>query len=423
MNWLCSRRSAERGYDPGMNVSFDMFGPHEERDEFAIAARATPLAPVIAAEIAEHGLMTFARFMALALGHPEHGYYSRRELAWGAAGDFETSPEVHPIFGYLWARQVLECWEHLGRPEEFALIEPGAGSGAFAAAMLTWLRERAPECASAVRPVLLDGHAHRIEQQRARLIAQGFEAEHLLLEAWIAREGRVTGVVISNELFDALPVHLVELRAGVLHEWYVTADGDGRLVLELGPASTAALEAHFERLGVWPGEECRAEVSLAAPELMRALAGRLERGYVLTIDYGYDAATLYASWRRMGTLMAFRGHSPQPDPLALPGLTDLTAHVDFTSLAAAGAEAGFEAAPLVSQAEALMALGIGEALEAARARAAEDFGAFATARRAAETLLDPAGLGRIRVLAMAKGATLEGLACLGSAAGYRTAST
>ena len=222
----------------------------------------------------------------------------------------------------------------------------------------------------------------------------------------------MTGVVISNELFDALPVHLVERRDGTLYEWYVTVDASGALVLELGRASTAALEAHFEALGVWPGDGSRAEVSLAAPALMQRLAARMERGYVLTIDYGYDAATLYASWRRMGTLMAFRNHSPQPDPLALPGLTDLTAHVDLTSLAAAARAEGFEVAPPTSQTEALVALGIGEALEAARQRAEADFGGYATARRATETLLDPTGLGRIRVLAAAKGAPLEGLACL-----------
>jgi SAM-dependent MidA family methyltransferase len=183
-------------------------------------------------------------------------------------------------------------------------------------------------------------------------------------------------------------------------------------MFKLAPPSTSDLEAHFEALGIWPGEGCRAEVSLEAPRLMRRVAALLERGYILTIDYGYDAATLYAPWRRMGTLMAFRNHSPQPDPLTLPGLTDLTAHVDLTSLGAAAKGAGFEVAHPTSQAEALVALGIGEALEVARARAEVDFGAFAAARRATETLLDPTGLGRIRVLAMAKGAPLDGLQCL-----------
>ncbi len=397
-------------YDPRVTTS-------PPTDDFALAARATPLAPLIAAEIAREGPITFARFMALALGHTEHGYYPRAGLQWGAAGDFETAPEVHPIFGYLWARQVEECWEHLGRPAPFALVEVGAGSGSFAEAMLTWLRERAPDCFAALRMTVLDGSPRRVEEQRQRLAPHAVEAQpeqhvdHALLDDWLARDEPLTGVLISNELFDALPVHLVEQRDGVLHEWHVVLGAAGAFTLDLLPASTPELAAHFEALGVWPGEGCRAEVSLAAPELMQRLAARLARGYIVSIDYGHDAAALYARWRRMGTLMAFRAHSPQPDPLALPGLTDLTAHVDLTALAAAAVSAGCEVAPHVSQAEALTALGIGDALEAARARAAEDLGAYASARRAAETLLDPAGLGRIRVLVAAKGAPLD-LRCL-----------
>ena len=187
-------------------------------------------------------------------------------------------------------------------------------------------------------------------------------------------------------------------------------DNDGELAFVLDEPSTPALATYFDRLGLQPGDGSRAEVSLAAPEAMRALAARLGRGYLVTIDYGYPASELYAPWRRMGTLMAFRGHSPQPNPLARPGHTDLTAHVDLTSLATAAEDCA--SAPLTTQAEALVALGLGEALEAARGRLTEDFAAFANARRAADTLVDPAGLGRIRVLAQAKGAPLEALRCL-----------
>lgn len=382
-------------------------------DDFALAAHSTPLEPVIRAEIeAAGGRITFERFMALALGHPEHGYYARADLRWGRDGDFETSPEVHPVFGYLWARQVLECWERLGKPATFDLVEPGAGSGAFMVAMLTWLRERAPDCFAAARPWVLDGHARRIEEQRAALARAGFEAEHAHLEGWLARPDPVAGVVISNELFDALPVHLVSVEGGTLLEWYVRLGADGALEFEPGQPSTPALEARFASLGVGPGDGCSAEVAVGAPALMKAITSRVERGYVLTIDYGYPAAELYAPWRRAGTLLAFRNHSPQPNPLERPGLTDLTAHVDFTSLARAAETAGFEAGPLTTQARALVALGLGDAVEAARARMAQDFGAFAAARRAADTLIEPAGLGRIRVLALAKGVPLEGLRCL-----------
>ena len=380
-------------------------------DDFALAEGATPLAAVIEGEIAAAGRITFARFMELALGHPEHGYYARPGLAWGRDGDYETSPEVHPIFGYLWARQIAECWERLGSPAAFDLVEPGAGSGAFASALLDWLRARAPECHAAARVTLLDGHPRRSEEQRAALAARGHDVRTALLGDWLAEPEPLEGVAISNELFDAFPVHLVERRGEELREWWVTSEG-GALRLELGEASDPALAAHFARLGVEPGDGCRAELSPAAIEAMRALASRIRRGYLLTIDYGYEAERLYAPWRRMGTLMAFRRHSPQPDPLAQPGLTDLTAHVDLTSLSAAAADAGFESAPSVSQSEALIALGIGEQLEAARARASGDLAAYTTARRAADTLLDPAGLGRVRVLAQSKGAALEGLRCL-----------
>ncbi len=381
-------------------------------DEFGLAAESTPLVPHLHEAItAGGGRITFAQFMALALGHHEHGYYSRRDLRWGAEGDYETSPEVHPIFGYLWARQVLECWERLGEPSEFTLVEAGAGSGAFMGAMLTWLRARAPHCFQAARPVLLDGHPHRIEAQQRATQARGFQAEHALVEEWLARPGQVTGMVISNEFFDALPAHLVERRGDTLIEWYVTRDErGGGLQLVEGEPSTPEIEAYFDRLGLLPGDGARAEVGLAAVEVMRRLTSRVERGYVLTIDYGYPAAELYAPWRKQGTLMAFRRHSPQPDPLALPGLTDLTYHVDLTSLAAAAE--GWEAASPVAQSEALSVLGLAAALQAAAARAHQDAQRYASERRAAETLTDPSGLGRIRVLAIARGVPLEGLRCL-----------
>lgn len=385
-------------------------------DEFALAgAQAPALQPVLDAIADGNGRIPFAEFMAIALGHPEHGYYSRLDLRWGREGDYETSPEVHPIFGYLWARQIAECWERLGRPSSFSLVEPGAGSGAFMASILTWLRSRRPDCFEAARPTVLDGSSHRLDQQRTRLEAHGFETACMLIEDWLAQAGPITGIVISNEFFDALPVHLVERPAGgqhgALHELYVERDDRGALALVAGDLSTPAIDSYFERLGVLPGDGARAEVGLAAVEVMRRIAGRIAHGYVITIDYGYEARELYASWRKQGTLMAFRRHSPQPDPLDQPGLTDLTYHVDFTSLAGATGE-GWAATPLVTQAEALTVLGLPDALRAAAGRAADNVQRYAEERRAAETLTDMSGLGRIRILVMGKDASVEGLRCL-----------
>jgi len=383
-------------------------------DDFALAATDTPLAAVVRAEIeTAGGRITFERFMALALSHPDHGYYCQEQIAWGRDGAYETSPEVHPIFGYLWARQILECWERIGTPARFDLVEIGGGSGAFTASILTWLRERAPECFAATRATVLDGHVHRLTQQRRTLEARGLQAEHRLLEGWLQDDEPLTGVVISNEFFDALPVHLVERRGNELREWYVTASHSG-LQFELGEESTPDLAAYFERLGMLPGNECRAEVCLAAPEVMARIARRIERGYIFSIDYGHEARDLYTSWRRMGTLMAFRNHSPQPDPLSEPGVLDLTAHIDFTSIATAAANVGWDTALTVSQAEALTVLGLPEAMRAAEERAAGDLARFGEERRAAATLTNMEGLGRIRLLALARGTALEGLSCLRS---------
>lgn len=351
--------------------------------------------------------------MEIALNHPELGYYSRPTLTWGRNGDYETSPEIHQIFGYLWARQIEECWNYLEQPSQFDLIEVGAGSGAFASAILTWLRNRAPECFEATRTTLLDGSPIRLETQNRALQTNGFKTEHRLLKDWLAGSELINGVIISNEFFDALPVHLVERRGNRLHEWFVEMTGSS-FKFVLGDTSTPNLEKYFHQLGLQPGESSRAEVCLTAPEILRRISNRIGRGYLLTMDYGYEAKDLYASWRKMGTLMAFQNHSPQPDPLSMPGHLDLTAHVDFTTLTWTAKDTGLEAAPTVSQAEALTVLGLPEALEASEKRAHENVARFVEERRAAAQLTDLTGLGRIRVLALAKGAPLEHLLCLRS---------
>ena len=281
-------------------------------DDFALAERSSPLVAVIADEIAAGGgRITFERFMALALGHPQHGYYSRERLPWGADGDYETSPEVHPIFGYLWASQVAECWERLQRPEPFALVEVGAGSGRFATSLLTWLRERAPDCAAAARPVLLDGHRRRLDDQRSALEEMRLDAEHALLDEWLARPQALDGVLISNEFFDALPVHVVERRGETLHEWYVTARPDGGFAFELGDASTPALAGRFETLGVTAGRRLSrrgiAGSDRCDEDAGGALRARLPESPSIT-DTGRRSCTRPGGG--MGTLMAFRHQAP-----------------------------------------------------------------------------------------------------------------
>jgi SAM-dependent MidA family methyltransferase len=369
------------------------------------------LRDIIRERIAEAGAITFREFMDLALYHPRHGYYCSPREKMGRQGDYLTSPEVHPIFGWLVGKQLGQMWEVIGRPEPFTVVEMGAGSGALARDILDWARRHAPEFFAALEYRLVEVSEELAARQR-RAVQE--VDERLEKAAWLPAleaipEGSVVGCLLSNELADAFPVHRVTVRAGRLQEVYVDWR-HGRFEERLGPPSTLALEEYFRRLGLLPGEDCQAEVNLDALAWMKALARALGRGFVMTFDYGYPAEQLYAPWRRQGTFLCFYRHNPSADPYARVGRQDMTSSVDFTSLIQAAQEAGLETAGLAGQAQFLTALGIDGALAPA-ARGDLTLEEYYARRRALTELLDPAGLGRIRVLIQSKG--VEGARLLG----------
>jgi len=361
------------------------------------------LRDIIRERIAEAGAITFREFMDLALYHPRHGYYCSPREKMGRQGDYLTSPEVHPIFGWLVGKQLGQMWEVIGRPEPFTVVEMGAGSGALARDILDWARRHAPEFFAALEYRLVEVSEELAARQR-RAVQE--VDERLEKAAWLPAleaiaEGSVVGCLLSNELADAFPVHRVTVRAGRLQEVYVDWR-HGRFEERLGPPSTLALEEYFRRLGLLPGEDCQAEVNLDALAWMRALARALGRGFVMTFDYGYSAEQLYAPWRRQGTFLCFYRHNPSADPYARVGRQDMTSSVDFTSLIQAAQEAGLETVGLAGQSQFLTALGIDGALAPA-ARGDLPLEEYYARRRALTELLDPAGLGRIRVLIQSKG--------------------
>jgi len=287
-------------------------------------------------------------------------------------------------------------WQRLDRPRSFDAVEAGPGTGVLARDVLAWAARTAPDFATALRYTLVETSPALIERQRTALAAEGLEAE------W--HDGlppAVSGCIFSNELLDAMPVHLVALVGGALREVYVTRDGDGFGEELRDPHPDVA--AYFEALGLLPGEGCRAEVNLEAPRWTAAAAGALDRGYVLTFDYGYAANDLYAAWRTDGTLLCFYRHNPSANPYARIGRQDITSHVDFTAIRRSGEDAGLQTLGLTSQAEFLSALGIGEALQPPTGDR-PDMEEYFARRRAVTDLIDPAGLGRVKVLVQAKAA-------------------
>jgi SAM-dependent MidA family methyltransferase len=354
--------------------------------------------------IEREGGIPFRDFMAMALYEPGLGYYTSERVVLGREGDYLTSPEVSPLFGAMLGRQLREMWETLGRPPAFDLVEAGAGSGVLARDVLSWARRTAPDLFDAARYTIVELSESLAARQRARLTAEGLAGK----ARWQnALPGGVAGCIFSNELLDAMPVHRVAVEGGELREVYVAWDGS-RFSEELRDAPPR-VAAYFDALGVRPGEGCRAEVNLDALAWVQEAARSLEHGFLLTIDYGYEADELYAPWRTGGTLLCFYRHNPGTDPYSRIGRQDMTSHIDLTSVRRTGEEAGLTTLGLVSQSQFLANLGIGEALQPPEGGELEEY--FAR-RRAVTELLDPAGLGRIRVLVQAKGAGAAHLAGL-----------
>jgi SAM-dependent MidA family methyltransferase len=318
----------------------------------APAAPATPLQRELLQRIRTRGPIPFAEFMRECLYHPTLGYYSKADAVRFA--DFYTSVDVHPIFARLLARQLAEMWERLGRPREFWAVEGAAGVGRLAAHFLDFAARELPDFYGALRYVAVETSAARRAAHAAALathIAAGRVRSSDELPAAIPR-----GCIFFNELLDALPVHRVVCERGELREVYVAAEGE-TLREELGPLSAPEIAAFFREQGITLREGQQAEAGLAACQWIERAGARLGRGFVLTVDYGHEAAELYSERHERGTALAYARHTVSEDLLRAPGEQDLTAHVNFTALEICGRRAGLRRTGLVTQLEFLAALG------------------------------------------------------------------
>lgn len=390
-------------------------------DPFAGLHRPTDLVPrpepgddpallqVIRAEIRANGPITFARFMDLALYHPEHGYYAGGVMGPGRSADFMTAPESHPIFGWAIARQLEEVWDRLERPEPFTVREFGAGSGALAAGIVDGL-----SCSeSALRSVLRYRIAERAPDRERQVLAQLANVGGV--DVFEADDGSpIVGAVLANEVIDALPVHRVVGRIdGGLAELFVDVRSDGVLTaLEQSPSSPGlAARLAGEGVRLMPGQH--AEICLELDGWVTEAARGLQRGVLLLIDYGHPAAALYHP-ERGSLLRAYTHHRVHDDPFRNVGRQDLTAHVDLTAVETAARSAGLDLLGSTTQAEFLTGLGAGDLLVGLQATGATDIGGYLTARSALFRLLDPGATGRFAVMLLGRGlpdpSALRGLA-------------
>lgn len=334
------------------------------------------LVDLIRDEIAATGPITFARFMERALYEPGLGYYATSEDRATFAGDFLTAPELHPVFAATVARQVTEMRNHLraaggaSAAGAFTIREYGAGTGVFGSAVASHLGGATYE------PVEIAGR---------RLAGPA--------------HGQFVGVVLANELLDALPFHRLARRGGDLRELGVDWS-DGRFVERDIDLSDDRLRTADDPIVLPDGQ--RTEVSLASAEWLREVSADLRRGYVLLFDYALPQADLYSPVRAEGTARAFRGHHVSSDLLSGVGRQDLTAHVNLDALRRDAEAAGFDVLGTVRQNEFLLACGLDQEYRAAREEADREWETAAALRSAIQRFLDPNHLGGYKVVVLGK---------------------
>jgi len=380
--------------------------PAPDAEQSAHSAR---LQALIAEEIRHSGGATpFSRYMELCLYAPGLGYYSAGATKFGAAGDFVTAPELGPLFAEVVAGAVAPLLGELGDAQ---FLELGGGSGAFAEVALQRLEALG---ALPARYAILEPSAQLRQRQHERVAALPARLRERV--AWLDGpiEQRWRGLLFANEVLDALPTTRFTLRAGAVFEEGVALDSGGALVRTERPADplVAGAVRHLERdLGRRFVDGYRSEVLPQLPYWLRAVAGGLERGLALFVDYGYVRREYYLPERSDGTLVCHYRHRAHGDPLTLQGLQDLTAFVDFTAVAEAGVAAGFELAGYCSQAMFLLGNGLEE-----RVATVQELPPVERHQRMNEVrrLTLPGEMGeRFQVMGLARGIDASGLFPLG----------
>ncbi len=354
--------------------------------------------------------LTFADYMATVLYHPDAGYYSGGQVGIGAGGDFFTASSLGPDFGELLAAQFAEMFAYLDAPEPFWLLEVGAGQGALAADILTALERDYPQVWAATHYGIVETAPALRDRQQATLAPWQASGRVAWYDWPDLAPDSVIGCCFANELVDALPVHRVVKQAGRLQELYVKL-ADGRWTEVAGELSTAAIADYCQLNDLdfsqpdYP-DGYRTEINLAARDWLQTVARTLQRGYLLTIDYGYEAPRYYNPRRYDGTLQCYYQHRHHSDPYVNLGQQDITAHVNFTALQRWGDRLGLPALGYIPQGLFLMALGLGDRLNDLSS-GRFDMQTVLQRRDALHQLIDPAGLGNFGVLVQAKGLAPE----------------
>jgi SAM-dependent MidA family methyltransferase len=302
-------------------------------------------------KIREDGPITFETFMEMALYEQGLGYYAKDTIEIGKSGDYYTSQHLHPAFGAMLGKQLEEMWTIMGKPSVFHAVEPGAGEGYMCKDILDYLKGR--ELFPFLRYVIVEPHPFM--QQKQQKLLDNFSAK-IQWTASLSKIDSFSGCILSNELLDAFPVHLITMNNG-LKEIYVTV-ADNHIIETTGAPSTPALSDYLRTFPVDLPDGYRTEINLRIKDWLNAVNHVLSEGFILSIDYGYPVRGYYSEDRDRGTLLCYYKHQVNENMFQHIGEQDITAHVNFSSVKKWGEEYGFRTVGFCNQGTYLVSLGI-----------------------------------------------------------------
>ena len=342
--------------------------------------------------IRREGSITFHDWMKAALYDPDGGYYQRADRKrWGREGDYRTSPERSELFAATFARYFVGLIE-----EELTIVEFGAGDGSFASRVLRTLRDQFPSRFAETRYVVCELSDDALDRVRERLSEFG---ERVAFYSDWEQVSVKFGIYFSNELLDAFPVHRLTLSEDGMSELYVSVDSNGNFAWSTGPLSTPRLAEFCREYSIEPAKGQIFEVNLAIDDWLSSVTAKLAHGFLITVDYGAEAAELYdATLRPDGTLRGFASHRFVDDLLAGPGEYDLTTSVNWTQVKTAGEKLEWKVIEFASQDKFLLNAGLLEQLQYRFDNARSDAEKIALTTSAREMILPGGMASRFQVL-------------------------
>ncbi|PZC40706.1 MAG: SAM-dependent methyltransferase, MidA family [Chloroflexi bacterium] len=358
-----------------------------------------------------NGKLSFAQYMDICLTNSNSGYYSTKDLAWNRFGDYQTSPEVHYLFGYLWAQQIYECLINIDKTKTIDLIEIGGGSGVFMANIANWLKNKDEHIFNNITITLIDVSKKRLSNQKQLLESFNINASYMTLDDFINSTKKNNGVIITNEFFDCLPVNLIKQKNNTLYEIYVVTSGKNKLEYSEQLLEDKKITNFIEKMNLNLFNDCIVEIPINTFNKIQKIAEKINSGYFINIDYGDVASNLIQPWRKQGTYKAITRHMIE-DPLVRPGEIDITADVNFSLLQKALEEKNMIVNPIITQWEALSNLGIFEIYKNSKDINVFNSAEYLNIKKAIETLTEPEKLGKIKVQIASRSCPINNLSYL-----------